>query len=197
MIKIRPCHHISAIAMTYMASTRVISSPSRAKSMPSVWKSTLTASPNTSGAQACSATDTRVMTTAKISRPLYGAKTWASLRKAGQKAVGLRPGSVPSWVSAVSVMLALLRCDDLLVHVAGVEEFVVGSSAHNPAVFQHQNVIGVADGRHPLGDDQNGRIGQLFGERGAQFGIGRCIKRRKRVVEQVDFGLSGQGASNR
>src|SRR5690606_14457480 len=117
MIRMRPCHHISPIATTYMASTRVISSPRRTKSIVLPWNKTLTASPSTSGAQTCNTTDTTVSPTAKPNLVEYGAKTAARRRNAGQNALGLAPGLAPSWTSVVSVVsvMAYLRFDNLLV----------------------------------------------------------------------------------
>ena len=64
----RPCHHIRAIAITYIASTWVMSWPSTAKSMPSAWNRTFTASPRTSGAQTCRMTETTVIATGGIAK---------------------------------------------------------------------------------------------------------------------------------
>ena len=55
-----------------------------------------------------------------------------------------------------------------------------------PAVLQHDDLVGVGDGRHPLRDDDH-RPSLVVGlQRGPQPGVGGQVQRRERVVEQVD-----------
>ena len=64
------------------------------------------------------------------------------------------------------------------------------------AVFEHDDLIGVHDGAHTLGDDQHGRILDLNGQRLAQRRIGGEVERGEAVVEDVQVGLAGQRAGD-
>ena len=37
------------------------------------------------------------------------------------------------------------------------------SPPHDTSVLEHQDLVGVGDGRHPLGDDQYRRVGRVAG----------------------------------
>src|SRR5699024_1606602 len=110
----------------------------------------------------CSTTDTTVSATARISNILYGAKTPANRRMAGQKALGVRPGSVVSATSTLSAM-AHLGLHNLLIYAAGSEELIVGAGIHDPAVLQYQNMVGIVDGGNALCHNQHGRIQKVPG----------------------------------
>ena len=53
-------------------------------------------------------------------------------------------------------------------------------------VLQHDDLVGVGDGRHPLRDDDHRLVpgGRL--QRRSQPGVGGQVQRRERIVEQVD-----------
>ena len=68
----------------------------------------------------------------------------------------------------------------------------MGTGADDPALVEHEDAVGVADGVDPLGDDDDGRVGDVLGERRAQGCVGRVVQCRERVVEQVDLRLVDQ-----
>ena len=80
-----------------------------------------------------------------------------------------------------------LRLDDLAVGLAGLEQLGVGAEPDGLAVLEHQDLVGVDDRRHPLGDDHHGGVGGVRRERGAQPGVGGQVERGERVVEEVDL----------
>src|SRR4051794_26481029 len=85
-----------------------------------------------------------------------------------------------------------LRGDDLLVRLAMVEQVLVAAPSDDHTVLEHDDLVGVADGRHPLGDDDGDRGAHHRGQRGAQPRVGREVERGERVVEQVDPGFAAQ-----
>ena len=72
---------------------------------------------------------------------------------------------------------------------ARLEQFLVRADADHLAVLEHDDAVGVGDGRDALGDDDLGHVGQLPPQRLPQPGVGRQVERRERVVEDEDVGL--------
>ena len=86
---------------------------------------------------------------------------------------------------------------DLGVRRAGLEQFVVPPAADDETVLQHDDLVGVDDGRHPLGDDDHRPVPGHRPERRPQPGVGGQVERRERVVEQVDARVRHQRPGDR
>ena len=56
-----------------------------------------------------------------------------------------------------------------------------------------EDLIGVANGRDTLGDDEHRGLGGVPAQRPAQFRVGRYVEGGEGVVEDVDVGLLDQG----
>ena len=91
----------------------------------------------------------------------------------------------------------VLGGDDLGVRGARREQFVVRAGADDPAVLEHEDLIGVADRRHALGDDHDRGLVDARRQRRSQASIGREVERREGVVEHVDVGLHDQRTGDR
>ena len=96
----------------------------------------------------------------------------------------------------VELLLAQLAPGDLLIFRAGGHELRVSALAHQPAVVQHQDLIGVEDGGNALCHDDHGGVVGLFLQRTAQGDIRLVVKGRETVVEQIDLRLLGNGAGD-
>ena len=72
------------------------------------------------------------------------------------------------------------------------EQFVVRAQPHRLAVLQHEDLVGVLDGRDPLGDDDDGGVASVRLHRGAQPCVGGHVERGERVVEQVHVGFADE-----
>ena len=68
--------------------------------------------------------------------------------------------------------------------------------AHQPAVVQHQDLIGVEDGGNALCHDDHGGVVGLLLQRTAQGDIRLVVKGGEAVVEQIDLRLLGNGAGD-
>ena len=73
------------------------------------------------------------------------------------------------------------------------EQLVVRPEPDLAAVLDHQDLVGVTDGRDPLRHDDGHRVGHHRRERGAERGIGGEVERGERVVEEVDAGSAHEG----
>ena len=65
------------------------------------------------------------------------------------------------------------------------------------AVLEHEDLVGVDDRGHTLGDDHRRASAVTGRERGAQPRVGGEVERGERVVEQVDAGLAHEGPRDR
>ena len=65
------------------------------------------------------------------------------------------------------------------------------------AVLQHDDLVGVDDGGHPLRDDDHRGVGGHRPQRGPQPGVGGQVERGERVVEQVDLRPADQRPGDR
>ena len=72
----------------------------------------------------------------------------------------------------------------------------MGAKSHSLAVFEHQNLAGVDDGRNALGNDDHRGICGVRSQGGAQAGVGSEVECRERVIEQIDLGLTHQGSGD-
>ena len=77
------------------------------------------------------------------------------------------------------------------------DQLVVRAAADDHAVFEHEDVVGVGDRRHPLRHDHDRGVLRVRAERGAQPGVGGEVERRERVVEHVDVGLRDERPGDR
>ena len=73
----------------------------------------------------------------------------------------------------------------------------MGAEPDDLAVLEHDDLVGVADRRHPLGDDQDGGIGGARRQRRPQPGVGGQVEGRERVVEHVDLGPGDERPGDR
>ena len=72
----------------------------------------------------------------------------------------------------------------------------MSAEADHASVVEHDNPVGVEDGRYALGDDDLGDLGKLPPERLPQPGIRGQVERRERVVEHEDGGPVHDGAGD-
>ena len=96
-------------------------------------------------------------------------------------------------VLQVELFLAQLAPGDLLIFRAGGHELRVSALAHQPAIVQHQDLIGVEDGGNALCHDDHSGIVSFFLQRTAQGDIRLVVKGREAVVEQIDLWILGNG----
>ena len=89
--------------------------------------------------------------------------------------------------------MAELGVGDLPVYGAGGQQFLVGAVAQLPALVQHQDVVGVEDGAHPLGDDKGGDALVLPAQGLAQGGVGAVVQCRGGVVQNQNLRGARQG----
>ena len=91
----------------------------------------------------------------------------------------------------------LLRLHDLGVGRARHEQLLVRADAHEPAVVEHDDLVGVDDARDPLRDDDHGRLAGDRAQRCPQPRVGGEVERGERVVEQVDLRSADDRAGDR
>ena len=70
------------------------------------------------------------------------------------------------------------------------------AQAHDAAVAEDDDLVGVADRAHALGDDEHGGVGKLALERVAQRGVGLVVERAERVVEDVEVRAARERAGD-
>ncbi len=71
------------------------------------------------------------------------------------------------------------------------------SAFDQAAVIQHQNLIGMHDGREPMRDDQLRAPFASVGEVADDFGFGSAVERGCRFVEDKDARVLQVGACDR
>src|SRR5699024_3902915 len=132
----------------------------------------------------------------------------------GQKCLAFRGGAPPlissssplgMWSSAgattvsaevsSAVSLHLLRrqlgFDDLALGRVRLGEFLVGAAADDPSRVEDDDLVGPADGRHALGDDDDRGLTGRFVEGGPQPRVGGDVEGGERIVEDVDLRFDG------
>jgi len=83
--------------------------------------------------------------------------------------------------------------DERRVPTAAREQVLVRAHLDNPPVVEDDDLIGIADGREPVGDcDRRAALGEAL-ERGLDRSLGLRVERRRRLVEDED----GRVAENR
>ena len=73
----------------------------------------------------------------------------------------------------------------------------MGAPLDDAAVVDHQQLVGLAHGREPVGDDERGAAGQRLAQRPLHRRLGLGVEVRRRLVEHDDVGRleheAGQG----
>lgn len=69
----------------------------------------------------------------------------------------------------------------------------MAADAHRPAILQDNDLVGVGDGAHPLGDDEHGAARHLLAQGPAQGRVGLKVQGGEAVVENVQVSPLGQG----
>ena len=90
-----------------------------------------------------------------------------------------------------------LRAVELGVLAVECEEFVVRALLDDAAVVEHDDRVGGADGRQPVGDHQGGPSVQRRVERGLHGGFGTGVEARCRLVEHDDARIAQQHPGDR
>ena len=109
-----------------------------------------------------------------------GGRGWGGLEPAG--------GSGDEGVGLVGLPLARARGERSVPAPAG-EQLVVGAALDDPAVVEHDDLVGVADGREPVGDrDRRAALGEAV-ERLLDGALGLGVERARRLVEDSTGGL--------
>ena len=88
----------------------------------------------------------------------------------------------------------LRLCD--LRYAGQLRSSLVRAGAHYVAVVEHDDLVGVHDGRDALGHDHERGVGDVFGQLFAQARVGLVVEGAKRVIEHHDLGLLGQRAGD-
>src|SRR5699024_3967808 len=70
--------------------------------------------------------------------------------------------------------------------------FLVGAAADDPSRVEDDDLVGPADGRHALGDDDDRGLTGRFVEGGPQPRVGGDVEGGERIVEDVDLRFDGQ-----
>src|SRR5262245_36570520 len=120
--------------------------------------------------------------------PMGGRSTWPS--SSTSSTVSVPGGGSTTLIALRRLFPGELRLDDLRVGGAGLEEFVVRAQSDLQSVLDDEDLVGVLDGRHPLGDDHRHRGLDHRDQRGPESRVGGEVERRERVVEQVDVRLT-------
>ena len=66
----------------------------------------------------------------------------------------------------------------------------------DPALVEHDDAVGVADGADALGDDQLGHAGAGLFQRVAQRAVGLVVQRGEGIVEDEDLRPAADGAGD-
>src|SRR5699024_11494002 len=82
--------------------------------------------------------------------------------------------------------------DDLAVGRVRLGEFFVGAAADDPSRVEDDDLVGLADGRYALGDDDDRGLTGRFVEGGPQPRVGGGVEGGARIVEDVDLRSDGQ-----
>ena len=89
-----------------------------------------------------------------------------------------------------------LGFDDLLVGRTALEQLGVGAEPDLAALFEDEDLVGLHDRRHALGDDDVDGVGDDGRQRGTEPGVGREVEGREGVVEEVDVGVVDERAGD-
>ena len=67
-----------------------------------------------------------------------------------------------------------------------LQQLVVAALGRDPAILEHDDLVGERDRRQPVGDHERRPAGHHLAQRELDLLLGRCIDRRGRVVEDQD-----------
>ena len=85
---------------------------------------------------------------------------------------------------------------NFLIDGVGGQHFGRGTVTADPAVIQHDHMVGVFHAGNTLGNDEHRGAGNLFGKALADLGVGGGIHSGGRVVQNQDAGLFQQSTGN-
>ena len=85
---------------------------------------------------------------------------------------------------------------DLPIDLTGLHKLLMGAMSHQLAPLQHQDLIGMHDGRYTLRHDQDCAVFGFRCQCPAQFQIGAEVQRRKAVVKQIELRTPDNGTGN-
>ena len=91
---------------------------------------------------------------------------------------------------------AVLASIEVVIAPAQGEQFSVIAALHNEAVFDHQDLVGTADGGETVGDDEGGSSLHQLAQSSLDHGLGFGIERAGSLVEDEDSRLRQEGARN-
>ena len=80
---------------------------------------------------------------------------------------------------------------------ASVDQLVVGAGLHDPAVVEHDDRVGAADRREPVGDDERRSTGEEPAKAALDLPLRADVDRRGRLVEDEDARVGEERARER
>jgi hypothetical protein len=83
------------------------------------------------------------------------------------------------------------------VETGACEELVMAALLEDRAVLDDDDVVGVADRREAMGDDERGATAGEAAQRVEQRGLGPRVERRSRLVEDQDRSVLEERAGDR
>ncbi len=96
----------------------------------------------------------------------------------------------------VKHLLSQLRNRDGTVNLAGLKQLLMRAGRFQPAVVQHQNLVGAADGADALGNDKNNAVAVARRKRLLNFCLRGGVHGAGGVVQNQNFRLFDKGAGN-
>ena len=145
--------------------------------------------------------NTRTTTMAALKRPMKA----ISLASVPLRFFGFSPGIMrppgpwpmgPRRGSCAWAFSCALMPHHLPILLAGFHQLLVRALAHDAAVVQHHDAVGMQHRRDALRHDDHGLAAQARVQLLAQRGVGLVVERREAVVEQVGARLGGQRAGD-
>src|SRR3954471_11966446 len=97
-------------------------------------------------------------------------------RSSGRRDRFLEYGVVHHAAFGDAALLGELGAVEVAVEAAGLEQLEVGATLEDPAAVDHEDLVGAADGRQPVGDDQRGAPRQRRVEGALHRGLGLAIE---------------------
>src|SRR5687767_15607072 len=91
----------------------------------------------------------------------------------------------------------VLALVDLRVHPATREQVRMPSLLHDPAVIEHDDAIGAADGTEAVRDDQRRAAAQKLFHRFTDQALALAVEAGRRLIENHDGGVLEKDASDR
>ena len=98
--------------------------------------------------------------------------------------------------ASTRIVLAELEIVQPPIEPAGAVELVVGASLHDPALVQHDDLVGVAHGGEAVGDHQHGALAHQPVDRLLHQPLGFGVERAGGLVEDEDRRVAQQRAGD-